>query len=380
MKRKYRLNPKEFDVGGTEKFYSDMNEKGWKLTRRGPVFSRFEKTEPEDMRYRIEVVSPKFLIDGKLPEEQVAVYDECGWEYVTGNGFFHVFRAPARNDAPEFYLEPEQQAETLKALRKRYIWNSLSPLLYVLIFTLLSFLSWNVTDGHWLAAFYKSWIVDTYLSIGYVLLLLGLVFSDVWGTIYLSRLYNKMKKGNPLDHKPAGRHFFLRLTQGVILLLSVVCLCVGFFGGQTLPMPQETKDPYVLLYEIGVPGERTANYLYSDKESEVSHKKSFLAESWDTQEFLKEQQWLYQEVYILRNPKMMDQFVESLMYNSTFAQSPDNFTEVNISGLDQAWVSKSLECIAVKNNTVAILTHAWNSPGDMMDSLQKISQKWEDIN
>lgn len=377
MKRKYRLNPKEFDIGGTEKFYSDMGEKGWKLTCRGPIFSRFEKAKPEDMRYRIEVVSPKLLIDGKLPEEQVTVYDECGWEYVTGNGFLHIFRAPATSDAPEFYLEPAQQAETLNALRKRYIWNTLSPLLYALVFTLLSFLSWNVTDGHWFAAFYKSWIVDTYLNIGYILLLLGLVFSDAWGTIYLSRLYNKMKKGNPLDHKSAGRHYFLRLAQGVILLLGVGGVCVGLFGGQTLPMPQETKDPYVLLHEMGVPGERTAIFLHRDKESEVRHKKSVLAESWATQEFLEGQQWLYQEVYILRNTKMMDPFVESLMYMSTFAQTPDHFTEVEISGLDQAWVSENLECIAVKNNTVAIVTHIWKSSEDMTDSLQRISEKWK---
>lgn len=376
MNRKYSLNPKEFDIGGTEKYYSDMAAKGWKLTHRGPFFSKFERAVPEAVRYRIEVVSPKLLVDGKLPEEQVAVYADCGWEYVTGNEFHHVFRAPAASDAPEFYLEPAQQAETIKALRKRYIANALSPLFYILLFTLLSFLFWNVTDGHWFAAFYKSWITDTYCTIGYILLLLGLVCNDIWGTVYLSRLYRKMKKGVPLNHESTSKHRFLKWSQSVILALGVICLCSSFFGKQVSPLPKETTEPYVLLHELGISGERTANYVRSEQESEVRHQKSLLAESWDTREFIENQQWLYQEVYVLRNPQNMDLFVESLMYGSTFAQSPEHFTQIDIPGLDQAWITEHLECIAVKNNTVAILTHPWESQDDIADALQRISQKW----
>ena len=44
------------------------------------------------------------------------VYEDCGWEYVISRGYLHIFRAPEGNDAPEFYLEPEQQAATLKAV------------------------------------------------------------------------------------------------------------------------------------------------------------------------------------------------------------------------------------------------------------------------
>ncbi len=376
MKHKYSLNPKEFDLGGTEKFYSDMAAKGWKLVSRGVFLSRFEKSEPEAVRYRIEIVSPKLLENGKLPEEQVGIYEDCGWEYVTGRGFHHVFRAPDDSDAPEFYLDPAQQAETLQALRKQYIWNAMIPLVYVLLFTILSFFRWNVADGHWFAAFYQSWVADTYLIIGDVLILFGLVFRDVWGMVYLSRLYHKMQKGIPLNHESDGRHYFLRLAQWTITIVGLGCLCWDTFCGQTFPMPLETKEPYILLKELGVSGERTTNHPYSDRESEVVYKKSLLAESWTAQEFVQDQQWLHQKVYILQRPGMMEQFVESLMYNSTFGRSPDNFTEIEIQGLDHAWVSKSLECIAVKDNKAIILTHLWESSEEMTDSLQRIAQKW----
>ena len=131
---KYRLNPKEFDISGTEKFYSDMSARGWKLSKRGAFFSGFEKAEPESVKYRIEIVSPKLLKDGKLPKEQIRVYEDYGWNYVTGNNFHHIFRASADSDVPEFYLKPEQQAETLKALQRRYFWSAISPIFYVLLF------------------------------------------------------------------------------------------------------------------------------------------------------------------------------------------------------------------------------------------------------
>ena len=104
MNRRYGLHPKNFAIGETEKYYTDMASKGWHLVKRGITFSRFEKAEPRQMRYRIEVVTPSLLEDGHLPEEQVAVYGDCGWEYVASRGFLHVFRAPEGSDAPEFYL------------------------------------------------------------------------------------------------------------------------------------------------------------------------------------------------------------------------------------------------------------------------------------
>ena len=76
MKIRYGIHPKEFAIGETEKYYSDMAAKGWQLVKRGVTFSKFEKTEPKKMRYRVEVVAPKMLDgNGDLPAEQVAVYE-----------------------------------------------------------------------------------------------------------------------------------------------------------------------------------------------------------------------------------------------------------------------------------------------------------------
>ena len=122
MKRRYALHPMEFAIGETEQFYSEMAAKGWFLEKRGAWFSRFRRGEPAAMRYRVELADLRFLDpDHGLPEEQISVYEECGWKYVTGHGLFHIFSSPADSDAPEFYTDPRQQALVLRGLRRSYV-------------------------------------------------------------------------------------------------------------------------------------------------------------------------------------------------------------------------------------------------------------------
>ena len=91
--------------------------------KRGRYLSRFAPVEPSAARYRIEVYTPPFLEDRTLPEGQLAVFEDCGWEYVADHGFLHIFRAPEGSDAPEFYADPVQQAETLKRVRRDLWWS-----------------------------------------------------------------------------------------------------------------------------------------------------------------------------------------------------------------------------------------------------------------
>ena len=75
MNWRHGIHPNNYAIGETEKYYSDMSEKGWELVKCGITLSRFQKTEPKKMRYRVEVVNLKSLEDGHLPEEQIAVYE-----------------------------------------------------------------------------------------------------------------------------------------------------------------------------------------------------------------------------------------------------------------------------------------------------------------
>ena len=72
MNRKYKLHPGDYELGENEKFYGDMEARGWRLVKRGGYFSRFQRVEPSEARYRVEVYTPPFLEQSVLPEEKIA--------------------------------------------------------------------------------------------------------------------------------------------------------------------------------------------------------------------------------------------------------------------------------------------------------------------
>ena len=99
MKHKYRFHPSEYALGENEQFYSDMEAAGWRLVKRGENLSKFEPKEPGQVRYRIEVSAPGFLEEANLSEGQLAVFADCGWEYVDSRGLLHILRSPAGSGA-----------------------------------------------------------------------------------------------------------------------------------------------------------------------------------------------------------------------------------------------------------------------------------------
>lgn len=193
-----------------------------------------------------------------------------------------------------------------------------------------------------------------------------------------------MKKGISLDHAPRSRK--LIIIPRIISLLLLICIlgCVGYdyLNDERYTMPDVSDGPYILLSDLGIEGERTANSVNGEG-SMVKANQSMLADHWDTQEYVdvingsySSEEWLYQDVYILKNEDMVDRFVEVLMIDSVFAQSTEDYTRKEIPGLDQAWVTERLECIAVKGTTISIFTHPFDSPEGMREALEVVAEKW----
>ena len=65
-KRKYRLHYGDYAPEENERLYMDMSKKGWRLAKRGIFFSRFVRTEPEDLLYRIDFSAPDVFGDASL--------------------------------------------------------------------------------------------------------------------------------------------------------------------------------------------------------------------------------------------------------------------------------------------------------------------------
>ena len=354
MNRTYRFHPGVYELGENEKFYSDMEARGWRLVKRGGYLSRFERVEPSRARYRVEIYTPPFLEQSVLPEEQIAVFADCGWEYVADYGVLHVFRAPEGSDAPEFYDDPAQQAATLKKVwRDMWLGLALSAALLVLVVWFLGF----DNSRFWSQAIKQCVQCPTVYAF-YLFWFLWCICQVVRSTWKISRTYRRLKKGLPLDHDPKGSAVLRGFLHHALLCLSLLSLLLS--GVQILitrsyDLPAEPDGPYIMLEDVGYAGE--PGKLYS-RDPGVTHTRSFLADYWETLEVVNipaqdnRQVWMRQNVYKLRFPDMADKLAWALMEDSVFVRDRDAFYDLDVPGLDGAWATNGLELVAMKGDLV----------------------------
>ena len=377
MNRKYKFHPGMYELGENEKFYSDMEARGWRLKKRGGSLSRFERAEPSRARYRIEVYSPPFLEHSVLPEEKIAVFADCGWEYVTDCGNLHIFRAPEGSSAPEFYDDPAQQAETLKKLKRDAVWGWV-PTVAVWAVWLFIYLTLNGA-GKFAAQFQTSLVELPPLFLLAGVLLLQALYLRVRSAWIITRTYRRMKKGIPLDHSPSKRRRVHRAVSGSLWAMAILCgalLVLQLIVTRSTDLPEETADPYLLLADLGAAGERTS---FIGRDSSVTYSPGLLADYWDTREYLDDPSGmgpaLYQDVYRLRFPAMADWLAEALMNTASLSRQ-ENFQPMEAPGLDAVWVSHRHELVAVKGNMAARVTYLPSDNFDPQLICAALAERW----
>lgn len=356
-KRKYRLHYGDYAPEENERLYMDMSKKGWRLTKRGAFFSRFERAEPEDLLYRIEFSAPDAFEDVSLPEEQIAVYEDCGLHLVTRRGLVHVFCARKDSGIGELYTEPRQQAATLRTLRKNTILTLIRCILFLLLYLLLFFWAGGGESSiaEWGAKLRREWIDDTAFWLGFCLILSEGVLSSGYAVYRTIRLYWTLKHGRPLRRR-AKKHWLKRSVCGLLGVCSAVSFlfaAIQFSGTRRYDMPETADGPYLLIADLGIDGKRTANY--QDTVSNVEVSRSLLAVHWETYEYIQTSdgdRWLYNSVYELDNEQTAASLTKDLMY-ATFAENPSAWTAVSIVGLDEAYTDGTgLEYLARKGTRV----------------------------
>ncbi len=393
MNTRYRFHPDEYELGETEKFYSDMEARGWQLVKRGAYLSKFVPVKPSPARYRVEVSAPGFLDDQNLPEEQIAVFEECGWKFVTACGLLHVFRAPAGSSVPEFYDDPRQQAATLKKLRRQYVWAWVPTVIILLVNVSLAAAMTRggpaVLLDRWGTDLQRSWVESTAFCLLLAAVLVWGLYGMVRGAWRVSRTYRRMRRGIPLDHNPTGR----RLAHNIVnrTLLALVALCALLTAAQGIShsardLPERADGPYLLLSDLGWEGKRT--YLvYSDNTSQVAFTRSLLAQHWDVREAMElsgrtgwtdQTVWMYQDVYRLSSADMAADFAQTLMEDAVFAHGADAFVPLEIDGLDSAWAAGGLEVVAIRGNMAAYVEYMGLSYEDFDPEalLEALAQRW----
>lgn len=354
-KRRYRLHPGDYELGENERFYSDMEAQGWRLVSRGAYLSRFAPVEPSSARYRVEVADKNYyayLSGEDMEGAQRAVFADCGWEFVTGRRLLRIFRAPAGSDAPEFYMDPRQQAATLRTLYRQYLIGWMPALL-----TFLSSLFFHSRRWGGLAYFRRGWVEQTAVCLLVLAAVVWLVYVNLHAAWRVGRVIRRMKRGEPLDHNPRGRRLVHRAVCWT--LAAVLAVCAGLTAAQRVgtregDLPLITTEPYLLPGELGLPGRPAAD-------SGVTHTRSLLADYWDVYAELDSGggnvTYLFQDVYRLEAGGDAMGLAQAMMETATFGDRGRSFTALDPGGLDGAWTTGVLELVAVKGPLAAYVTY-----------------------
>lgn len=378
MTRKYVRHPSGYDVGGNEKLYAHMAAQGWLLEKRGYFLSRLRNAAPAQLRYRIEFGDRTTA--AALPTEQVALYEACGWHYVTGTGWVHVFSAPVDSDAPAIYTDPVMQADTLKGYRNR---SSLSGFLVTATIGALLIFVGKPGSGSFLETL-KSiaimpWITQTASYLLFLCFFVWALYAFVREKVYTRRLYRRLRRGSSIDHAPKSRRLPHKIVSFILLACCTASLALSitqWAQHREYDMPAAADGPYFLLRDLGFDGERTTSH-FVEKSNSVEYKRSLLSDQWFTYEVILDDggqnRWMYQDIYILHDIGLVEPFLPALLqYESRFSLS--DFKPIAIPGLDAAYEGRH-ECIAVKGTTIYLIrTNTQETPVDILEQLVSLSE------
>lgn len=383
MKR-YSLHPSSFSLVETEEFYERKAKKGLILVKRGHYLSRFRKEEPKNLSYRVEIVDDKRLEEGKIPEEQILVYEECGWFYVCGKRQIQIFSADKNTDPPELYTKPEDQIESIKILRKGFLKEFLSLIVtYFILFTIQRSRYPRRSVGEYLKFFVEGFykiLIDT-PAFGFLLfgtIALGIGYYAI-GMISSQYLITKLKKGVPLRTITPFEKAMRIWKKGIVAVFVSGVLILGLIEGSTSvrgDSPSSFEGPFITIEELR--GKESSNAY----EGKYRSRKTVFGEVIKTHEFYDGPDGyisLDQEVYLIKSQRTRDRFLESLKASLYYGIVVSDFEEVIVDGLDEVYVRNEWEIVAVKGDLVLRVFYHTDKEASRESILLKISESLNDM-
>lgn len=249
MKKTVRkLRPSNYwRIGEHECWFTDMANKGYHLKKMGLYFAKFEKGETKKTKYRIDVSTKR-----SLSPEQLQLYADSGWDYVTSYQYFHVFSSPNERNAPELHTDPAEQAYTLKKLDKKLGSNAWIGTIAIVFMTCMLAAIWFLDKTPTLVLMEGFALQQTLLTIiiGYT------VLTSLQAAISIRALRKNLLSGNPIDHDaPWKKHYrfnsIIGLLFSVAAVFSALIPFLQLVKEETKTLPLESDHlPFVRLADV----------------------------------------------------------------------------------------------------------------------------------
>ena len=234
-------------IGEHESWFSDLSLKGLHLKKMGRLFAQFEKGEPKQIEYRMEVSNTK-----KISSEQIDMYEENGWDYVTSSNYLHVFSSPKERNAPELHTDPAEQAFTMEQLNKEFNKNAATMTISTLLWIGILGSLWLLEKVPFLRLVEGTALYQSILSIFY----LYHVSFAIRGMLAIRSLRKNLIEGKAINHHvpwkkslQSNKLFFTLIFAIVFINTAFVFIQIAKLDTNTLPTG-ESDLPFVRLADI----------------------------------------------------------------------------------------------------------------------------------
>ncbi len=386
-----KLRPSDYwRIGEHESWFQDMAAKGFHLKKVGLYFAKFVKGEPKKMRYRIDVSMKK-----KISPEQIQMYAENGWDYVTSYQFFQVFSSPDELGAPELHTVPTKQSHTLEGLEKKLTMNAsivaVSMLLMIGMLASIWFLNGTPTFVLVEGGVIQLTILTIFIG--------NLAYTSLQAAFSIRSLRKDLLQGKPIDHHaPWKKHYrfnsIIAFLFTMVVGLSAIVPFVQLIKGDTKTLPEVSQDlPIVRLYDIEknpalVRGESSYMRDGVDWDNRYTYNWSPMApvqyES-DERGIVPGTMWedgsgeyspsIHTRVYQLSVPAMADNLISDIIKRYSYEYSKGDFVEIEHPDFDLLIVherDESKEVFAAKGKAVMhVRYHGYADINSVIENIEK---------
>ena len=212
-----------YDAVAMECWLSDMAKKGFIYHGNTLAFFRFLKTEPQDIKYRVEPT----INDNVTPSlEIISTYEEAGWKFVARQGDLFFIWKSIRDDATELHSDPIVQSESYRRLCKKLTNQAICTSIAVLaIFAI--FLSGFLFSDRPVSLFLAS-----PLYLGLLLMEVFTVTEVIMQAIHALKIRKMLSTGICLTHKKDYHKQYngYRLISSTSLLLAIIVFIFGLLS------------------------------------------------------------------------------------------------------------------------------------------------------
>ncbi len=356
MKTCFKIHPDDYDKRANEEFYEKMAEEGRILKKRWNNLSKFEKSEPQKLKFDIYYSEYNYVSDEERQE-----FHSKGRAIVDVKSHVHVSYSPASEHFPPVIKSNEDAAKAVVSLKNRKTILP-SPVILVLMISILNDFrikfTYNAFESLPLLEkrLYKI-ITMPELYIAMLIIVAYIIFVVIYEHIRWKKAVAAFHNGeNPDD---GNRKKVLYIFSLFMIGLSVTFIALFSFSNivnKEQDMPEVSDGIYLDIQDFGIADKITEKGLEAGGKffpCKMQQRKTLSADMILTQEFYyinDTQIMLYQDIISYRTEK-------TALYAAELLSKDEykNYEEYNTEGFGKVYVSNE-NLIAVIDSTVYRIT------------------------